>query len=93
MKKSVVLTSVVMMLIASTAWAGVSLRYYNKDSSNRTFKVKICGSSKTVTFGSSRTASTTIQGCSNATIYSSCGAVNVKDGDRVEISNGCVKVK
>jgi hypothetical protein len=74
-------------------FAGVTLRYYNKDSSSRTFNVKICGSSKKVTFQGSRTSSTTIQGCSSATIYTSCGSIDVRNGDKIEIKNGCIKVK
>ncbi len=94
MKKRILFVITISLLfISSTVFAGVTLRYYNKDSGSHSFRVKICGSSSSVTFGGSRTASTTIQGCSNATIYSNCGSVSVRNGDRVEIRNGCVKVQ
>jgi hypothetical protein len=76
------------------ASAAVSLRYYNKDSETHVFDVKIAGSSTKVEFGSSRTASVTIQGGSEEAIIScKCGDVKVKAGDNIEIEKGCVKVK
>lgn len=94
MKKVFMTFSLIGVIFVSTVLlAGVTLRYYNKDSSNLTFDAKICGSSTTVTFGSSRTSSVTIQGCSKATIFTKCGKVEVNDGDNIEIKDGCIKVK
>ena len=88
-KFAILLTALIMLAV--TAEAGVTLRYYNKDSSDRTFSVKTCGNNTKVTFQSSRTSSVTIQGCSSATIYTSCGSIEVRDGDKVEIKNGCIR--
>ena len=76
----------------SSAYAGTTLRYYNKDSKDQNFKVTTCGNHTDVTFSHSTTSSVTIQGCSDAVISTSCGDVKVKDGDKVVIQDGCVKV-
>lgn len=71
----------------------VSLRFYNKDSKDHKFKVKICGSTKTVEFRRSRTSTITIQGsCREAVIYTDCGEVTVKDDQRIIIKDGCIKI-
>lgn len=75
-----------------SAFAGTTLRYYNKDSKDYTFKVKTCGNSTEVTFSHSTTSTVTIQGCSDATITTNCGEVKVKDNEKVIIQDGCVKV-
>ena len=76
-----------------STYADVYLRYYNKDSKTWTFKVKIGGSNKEVTFDSSRTSSVTINGAyETAEIETECGWVTVSDDDRIEIKDGCIKV-
>ncbi|MCW3126119.1 MAG: hypothetical protein JWO03_1777 [Bacteroidetes bacterium] len=90
--KKVFLALSAIMLTAS-AFAGVTLRYYNEDSKDYTFKAKTCGSDKDVTFDHSRTSTLTIQsGCSDAVISTSNGDVKVKDGDKIHIKNGKVEV-
>jgi plastocyanin len=59
--KRFLLTIVSFFLVVTFISAGVTIRYYNKDSKTHEMKVTIAGSSKTVEFGSSRTASVTIQ--------------------------------
>lgn len=72
---------------------GVSLRVYNKDSKDHKFKVKICGSTKTVEFKRSKTTTVTIQGsCRDAIIYTECGEVKVKDNQKITIKDGCIKI-
>jgi len=95
MKKFMTMVSVIAFIcIAVPSFAGVSLRYHNGDSSDYKFDVRISGSSTTVEFGHSRTATVTIQGGgSTAEITTSSGKVMVKDGDTVEIRNGKVEVK
>jgi len=84
----------VMLFIISTTNAAVTLRYYNKDSKKHTMTVKISGSTKEVTFESSRTSSVTIQGsATTATIITSFGKIEVKDGDNIEIKDGKITVK
>jgi len=76
---------------STSVFGATTLRYYNKDSKSYTFDVKTCGNSTKVTFGSSRTASVTIQGCDKATIKTKCGSQEVKTGQKIEIKNGCIK--
>lgn len=94
MKKKIFLTIAAMFAMVTLIQAAVTIRYENKDSKTHKMEVKIAGSSKTVEFGSSRTASVTIQGGgSECIIKTSCGEVKVKDGDRVIIKDGCIKVE
>ncbi len=90
MKKT--LTLFLAISFVASAYAGTTLRFYNKDSKDHTFKVVTCGNHTDVTFYHSTTSSVTIQGCSDAVISSGCGDVKVKDGDKVIIQDGCVKV-
>jgi hypothetical protein len=98
MKTKVIFTTgIIALLIAGATYAAIQsvyLRYYNKDSKTYVYDVKISGTTTSVEFGSSRTASVTIQGGgSSAVIKTNCGDVTVKDGDNIEISNGCITVK
>jgi hypothetical protein len=90
MKKIFLLSSAVM--ITAAAFAGTTLRYYNSDSKDYTFKVTTCGNHTEVTFDHSKTSSVTIQGCSDAVISTPKGDVKVKDGDKVKIKDGKVEV-
>ncbi|MFL5730789.1 MAG: hypothetical protein ACJ75J_14975 [Cytophagaceae bacterium] len=97
MKKKLMIFSGIFMLMAGISFAAINsvyLRYYNKDSKTYVYDVKIGGSTSKVEFGSSRTASVTIQGGgSSAVIKTNCGDVTVKDGDNIEIKDGCITVK
>jgi hypothetical protein len=74
--------------------ASVSIRYENDDSKTHTMNVTIGGSTTTVEFGSSRTATVTIQGgASTCVIETSCGKITIKDGAKVSIKGGCIKVQ
>jgi hypothetical protein len=90
MKKLLTLAFAVLLTV-STSFAAVTIRYYNKDSKEYTFKVKMDGSSKEVTFGGSRTASVTIQGGGTKCIISTpCGDIEIKDGANITIKDGCI---
>ena len=94
MKKKLFLSIAVFLLAVTFMSANVTIRYYNKDSKEHTMSVKIAGSSKTVTFGGSRTATVTIQGgSSECVIETSCGNITVKDGASIEIKDGCIIIK
>lgn len=80
------------LLIASTASASVYIRYHNDDSSNYTWQATCHGSSYTVEFGSSRTASVTIQGSSPCVIKTPNGEVRVDDNATIEIKNATIKI-
>lgn len=94
MKKNKNLLIALFILFGFFAQANVNIRYYNKDSKNHTFEVKIAGSSKTVDFDSSRTSSVTIQGGSEtAEIKTDCGWVKVTNNSRIEIKDGCITIQ
>lgn len=96
MKKQLLFVMLAVVFMATTAatYYSFTLRYYNKDSRSYTFRAKMGGSTVKVTFGSSRTSSVTLQGSgSKAVISCKCGDVEVSSGDKVEISNGCIKVQ
>lgn len=94
MKKKLGLVLIALVFLQVSAFAGVTLRYYNKDSQSYEFNVKISGSSKTVYFGGSKTSTVTIQGgSSKCIIKTSNGDVEVEDGDNIEIKNGKITVK
>jgi hypothetical protein len=95
MKKVITMVAAIAFICAAMpSFAGVSLRYHNGDSSDYKFDVKISGSSTTVEFGHSRTATVTIQGGgTTAEITTPSGKVTVKNGDNVEIKNGKLTVK
>lgn len=93
MKKKFFLVIAVLVIFVAGLQASVTIRYENKDSKSHSMSVKIAGSSKTVEFGSSRTASVTIQGgSSECVIQTSCGSVTVKDGAHIVIKDGCISV-
>jgi len=86
------MTTLAIVAFAVSSFAAVTIHYYNKDSKAHTFKVKIDGSIKEVTFKSGTSGDVTIQGgASEAIIITSCGEVTVKAGDKIEIINGCIK--
>lgn len=91
--KKMIAMGFALLFMATTAMSAVTIRYYNKDSKAHTFKLKMDGSNKEVTFDASKTSSVTIQG--NGTvcvIETSCGKVEVKDGAHIEIKDGCIKI-
>lgn len=95
MKSKLIFLSLILVFIMTTlAYAAVTLRCYNKDSEDHTYKVQIGGSTKYVTFDGSSTTSVTIQGgSSSAVIETPCGDVTVESGDSIEIKDGCISVK
>ncbi len=97
MKKKLIFVTVILALVAGIGYSAVKsvyIRYYNKDSKTYTYDVKIGGSTTKVEFGSSRTASVTIQGGgSSAVIKTNCGDVTINDGANIEIKDGCIIVK
>ena len=96
MKKllTVIILLIGLLAISTALEAAVTIRYYNKDSKSHKMEAKMSGSTKYVTFESSRTASVTIQGsATKVKIETSCGTVEVEDGDKIEIKDGCITVK
>lgn len=80
-------------LVSTTAMAAVTVRYYNKDSKNYTWDAKCSGSSYKVSFKSSTTGSTTIQGSGPCTVSTPKGKVTLKQGMKIEIKDGKITIK
>lgn len=94
MKKTILSLIFISLFSIASLKAAVTIRYYNKDSETHKMEVKMSGSTKSVEFGSSRTSSVTIQGSSTTcTIITDCGSIEVKDGDSIEIKDGCITIK
>lgn len=78
---------------ALNGYSAVTIQYYNQDSKDYTMTVKLDGTTREVKFEHSRTSSVTIQGGNRICIIeTSCGKVEVKDGAKIEIKDGCIKV-
>jgi hypothetical protein len=76
------------------AFAAVTVRYYNKDSKQYVWNAVCSGTNLTVTFDSSRTSSTTIQGSGPCTVKTDSGdTVTLNDGANIEIKDGKITVK
>ncbi|AKG20064.1 hypothetical protein [Calothrix sp. 336/3] len=87
------LATIPTICLATPTLASVYIQYYNKDSQKYVMKAQMDGSTKEVTFDSSRTAAATIQGSGKvAIIETPCGKVEIKDNSKIEIKDGCIKV-
>lgn len=80
------------LLVASTAWAGVYVRYHNSDSASYKWQAVCHGSTYTVESGSSRTSDATIQGSSPRVLKTPHGEVTLKGGESLEIKNAKVAI-
>lgn len=80
------------LLFSVNAFAAVTVRYYNKDSQSYTWNAVCSGTNLTVTFDSSRTSSTTIQGSGPCTVKTGNGDVQLSDGANITIQNGKITV-
>lgn len=93
MKLKMMFLSLAFIFLANVASA-FTIKYYNKDSKNHTMEVKSNGSTQKVEFRSSTSGSTSIQtSASVVKIKTSCGWVEVEDGDKVTIKDGCITVE
>jgi hypothetical protein len=81
-------------LLITTISSAFTISYYNKDSKKYTMEVKSNGSTQTVEFNSSTSGSTSIQtSASEVEIKTSCGWVKVKNGAKITIKDGCIKIE
>mgnify|MGYP001225181202 CR=1 FL=1 len=93
MKLKKLLLSVAFLLVVNLASA-FTIKYYNKDSKNHTMEVRSNGSTQKVEFNSSTSGSTSIQtSASEVEIKTACGWVKVKDGAKISIKDGCIKIE
>lgn len=94
MKKLSALLVLGMSLISLSASAGaVTVSYHNGDSQKHTFDAVCSGSKTKVSFDSSTTGSTTIQGSGPCTVTHKGGDIKLSGGENVEIKDGKISVK
>ena len=85
--------TILLAFAINIGYAAVYIKYYNKDSKKHKMTVKMDGSTKTVKFSGSTTGAVTIQGSGKKCIIeTACGKVEVNDGDKIEIKDGCIKI-
>lgn len=78
---------------ASTAYAAVTVRYYNKDSQSHTFQAVCSGAKHELKVSGSTTGSSTIQGSAPCKVTHAGGTVELKGGENIEIKDGKITVK
>ena len=79
-------------LLGINAFAAVYIKYYNKDSQQHVFTVKMDGHTKQVTFNGSTSGATSIDGSgTKAIVQTKCGDVEVVNDSKIEIKDGCIK--
>lgn len=93
MKKRIALAALGLSLFSATAFAAVTVRYYNRDSHAYTFPAVCSGSKYQVSFSASTTSSTTIQGSAPCEVQTQAGKVILRGGENIEIKDGKIIVK
>ena len=78
---------------ATLAYASATLRYYNEDSKDYTWKATCSGSEYEVTFDHSKTSSVTIQGSTPCTIHTPSGDVKITGDAKVHIKDGKLTIE
>tara|TARA_Y100000385_G_C12719040_1_gene477819 strand:+ start:116 stop:397 length:282 start_codon:yes stop_codon:yes gene_type:complete len=92
MKAKLILMTAVLFFITGIASA-FSVPYYNKASKNYTFEVKINGSTREIRVKVITTCTAHCPHSANkCEIKSSCGWVEVKNGQKVIIKDGCLEI-
>jgi hypothetical protein len=82
-----------LLLSFSSAFADIYIQYYNKDSEAHTIKVYLNGQTKEVKFSGSTTSAVTVQGSGKKCILETkCGKIEIEDGAKIEIKDGCIKI-
>ncbi|MBK9283525.1 MAG: hypothetical protein IPM51_04315 [Sphingobacteriaceae bacterium] len=82
------------LIMCSTIASAFTVSYYNKDSKKYTMEVKSNGSTQKVEFSASTSGSASIQtSASEVEIKTSCGWVKVKNGAKITIKDGCIKIE
>jgi hypothetical protein len=82
------------LTIATTAFANQpTIRYYNEDSKDYTWKATCSGSEYSVTFDHSKTSSVTIQGSTPCTLHASDGDHKIDGDTKIHIKDGKVTVE
>jgi hypothetical protein len=94
MKKLATAASLASILFAaSVAYASMTLRYYNEDSKDYTWKATCSGSEYSVTFDHSKTSSVSIQGSTPCIIHAPNGDVKFTGDAKVHIKDGKLTIE
>ncbi|MBK6522385.1 MAG: hypothetical protein KBG47_05125 [Bacteroidia bacterium] len=81
-------------LLVTTIASAFTISYYNKDSKKYEMEVKSNGSTQKVEFSASTSGAASIQtSASEVEIKTSCGWVKVKNGAKITIKDGCIKIE
>ena len=91
MKKLIL--SAALLAFTCNAFCSVYIKYENKDSKSYTFKVRIGGMDKEVTFDNATSAVTIQGGDDKCVIETNCGKQEIKNDSKVIIKDGCLKVE
>lgn len=86
-------TFAAVVLAASVAYASMTVRYYNEDSKDYTWKATCSGSDYKVTFDHSKTSSVTIQGSTPCILHTDDGDIKFTGDAKIHIKNGKVIVE
>ncbi|MDB4955756.1 MAG: hypothetical protein JWO36_3325 [Myxococcales bacterium] len=81
------------LFAASSAYASMTLRYYNEDSKDYTWKATCSGSEYSVTFDHSKTSSVSIQGSTPCILHTGNGDVTFRGDAKIHIKDGKVSVE
>ena len=82
------------IFLAINIASAYSVRYYNKDSKSYKMDVKVNGSTKTIDFKSSTTSTASVSTSSDKIeIKTNCGWIEVKNGSKISIKNGCITIE
>lgn len=78
---------------AALAYASATLRYYNEDSTDYTWKATCSGTDYDVTFDHSKTSSVTIQGSTPCLLHAPGGDVKITGDTKLHIKGGKVTIE
>ena len=93
MKLRLFFLSVAFLLVANVASA-FTVKYYNKDSKKYVMEVRSNGSTQKIEFNASTSGATSVQtSAKEVEVKTSCGWVKIKDGDKIVIKDGCIKIE
>lgn len=93
MKAKTLALSLLFLFVTSIVSA-FSVPYYNKDSKTYTFEVKINGSTREITFNASTSGTASCPpSADKCEIKTSCGWVEVKNGQKISIKIGCITIE
>lgn len=90
MKAKLMMLFAAIFLVINVASA-YSVRYYNKDSKSYKMDVRVNGSTKTIEFKASTASVSTSS--DKIEIKTECGWIEVKNGSKIYIKNGCITIE